>query len=134
MNMKFSEIELPSNRKFGIFFTFVFAVAAVYFYNSDIMTWACLFSATSLIFLVITLMKDELLLPFNKLWMRFGLLLGIIVSPIVLGIIFFGLFMPIATIMRVSGRDELKLKFSGKASHWISRSEPIKSDSFKNQF
>ena len=125
MNMKFSEIELPSNRKFGIFFTFVFAVAAVYFYNSDIMTWAYLFSATSLIFLVITLVKDELLLPFNKLWMRFGLLLGII---------FFGLFMPIATIMRVSGRDELKLKFSEKASHWISRSEPIKSDSFKNQF
>ena len=134
MNMKFSEIELPSNRKFGIFFTFVFAVVAVYFYNSDIMTWAYLFSATSLIFLVFTLVKDELLLPFNKLWMRFGLLLGIIVSPIVLGIIFFGLFMPIATIMRVSGRDELKLKFSRKASHWISRSEPIKSDSFKNQF
>ena len=132
--MKFSEIELPSNRKFGIFFTFVFALAAAYFYNSDIMTWAYLFSATSLIFLVITLVKDELLLPLNKLWMRFGLLLGIIVSPIVLGVIFFGLFTPIAMLMRLSGRDELKLKFSRKASHWISRSEPIKSGSFKNQF
>ena len=132
--MKFSEIELPSNRKFGIFFTFVFAVAAAYFYNSDIMTWAYLFSATSLIFLVITLVKDGLLLPLNKLWMRFGLLLGIIVSPIVLGVIFFGLFTPIAMLMRLSGRDELKLKFSRKASHWISRSEPIKSGSFKNQF
>ncbi len=134
MNMKFSEIELPSNRKFGIFFTFVFALAAAYFYNSDIMTWAYLFSATSLIFLVITVVKDELLLPLNKLWMRFGLLLGIIVSPIVLGVIFFGLFTPIAMLMRLSGRDELKLKFSRKASHWISRSEPIKSGSFKNQF
>tara|TARA_B100001769_G_C21955611_1_gene514344 strand:+ start:287 stop:685 length:399 start_codon:yes stop_codon:yes gene_type:complete len=132
--MKFSEIELPSNRKFGIFFTFVFALAAAYFYNSDIMTWAYLFSATSLIFLVITVVKDELLLPLNKLWMRFGLLLGIIVSPIVLGVIFFGLFTPIAMLMRLSGRDELKLKFSRKASHWISRSEPIKSGSFKNQF
>ena len=132
--MKFSEIELPSNRKFGIFFTFVFAVAAAYFYNSDIMTWAYLFSVTSLIFLVITLIKDELLLPLNKLWMRFGLLPGIIVSPIVLGVIFFGLFTPIATLMRLIGRDELKLKFSRKASHWISRSEPIKSESFKNQF
>ena len=132
--MKFSEIELPSNRKFGIFFTFVFALAAAYFYNSDIMTWAYLFSATSLIFLVITLVKDELLLPLNKLWMRFGLLLGIIVSPIVLGVIFFGLFTPIATLMRLIRRDELKLKFSKKASHWISRSEPIKSESFKNQF
>ena len=132
--MKFSEIELPSNRKFGIFFTFVFAVAAAYFYNSDIMTWAYLFSATSLIFLFITLVKDELLLPLNKLWMRFGLLLGIIVSPIVLGVIFFGLFTPIATLMRLIGRDELKLKLSRKASHWIPRSEPIKSESFKNQF
>ena len=132
--MKFSEIELPSNRKFGIFFTFVFAVAAVYFYNSDILTWAYLFSATSLIFLVITLVKSDAFLPLNKLWMRFGLLLGMIVSPIVLGIIFFGLFTPIAILMRLSGRDELRLKFTQKASHWISRNEPIKSDSFKHQF
>ena len=134
MNMKFSEIELPSNRTFGIFFTLVFAFAAAYFYNSDIITWAYIFCATSVIFLVITLVKDELLLPFNKLWMHFGLLLGIIISPIVLGVIFFGLFTPIATLMRLIRRDELKLKFSKKASHWISRSEPIKSESFKNQF
>ena len=134
MNMKFSEIELPSNRTFGIFFTLVFAFAAAYFYNSDIITWAYIFCATSVIFLVITLVKDELLLPFNKLWMHFGLLLGIIISPIVLGVIFFGLFTPIATLLRLWGRDELKLKLSRKASHWISRSEPIKSDSFNNQF
>ena len=132
--MKFSEIELPSNRKFGIFFTFVFAVAAAYFYSSDIVTWVYIFSATSVVFLSITLIKDKLLLPLNKLWMRFGLMLGMIVSPIVLGVIFFGLFTPIATLMRLSGRDELKLKLSRKASHWISRSEPIKSKSFKNQF
>ena len=134
MNMKFSEIELPSNRTFGIFFTLVFAFAAAYFYNSDIITWAYIFCATSVIFLVITLVKDELLLPCNKLWMHFGLLLGIIISPIVLGVIFFGLFTPIATLLRLWGRDELKLKLSRKASHWISRSEPIKSDSFNNQF
>ena len=132
--MKFSDIELPSNRKFGFFFTFVFAVTAAYFYNSTNMTWAYIFGAASLIFLVVTLVKDEILLPLNKLWMWFGLLLGIIVSPIVLGIIFFGLFTPIAFVMRLSGRDELRLKFSNKASHWISRSEPIKSESFKNQF
>tara|TARA_Y100000766_G_scaffold50727_1_gene40790 strand:+ start:315 stop:713 length:399 start_codon:yes stop_codon:yes gene_type:complete len=132
--MKFSEIELPSNRTFGIFFTLVFSFAAAYFYNSDIITWAYIFCAISVIFLVITLVKDELLLPFNKLWMHFGLLLGIIISPIVLGVIFFGLFTPIATLLRFWGRDELKLKLSRKASHWISRSEPIKSDSFNNQF
>ena len=132
--MKFSEIELPSNRKFGLFFTFVFAVVAAYFYYSTNVSWAYVFISTALIFLLITLIKSEALLPLNKLWMRFGLLLGMIVSPIVLGIIFFGLFTPIAILMRLSGRDELRLKLTLKASHWISRGDPIKSESFKRQF
>ena len=132
--MKFSEIELPSNRKFGFFFTCVFAVAAAYFFNSPNITLAYSLIAASLLFLVITLVKNDILLPLNKLWMRFGILLSMIVSPIVLGIIFFGLFTPIAMLMRLSGRDELRLKFAQKASHWISRGEPIKSESFKHQF
>ena len=132
--MKFSEIELPSNKKFGFFFTFIFAAAAAYFYNSENMTWSFVFVAVSFIFLVITMIRDALLLPLNKLWMRFGFLLGMIISPLVLGVIFFGLFTPIATLMRLSGRDELRLKLSNKPSHWISRSEPVKSESFKNQF
>ena len=132
--MKFTEIELPSNRKFGLFFTFVFAVAATYFYYSANVNWAYVFIAAALIFLLVTLIKSDVLLPLNKLWMRFGLLLGMIVSPIVLGVIFFGLFTPIAMLMRRSGRDELRLKFTQKTSHWISREEPIKSESFKQQF
>ena len=132
--MKLSEIELPSNRKFGFFFTFLFAVVAAYFYYSANVSWAYVFIATASIFLLITLIKSDALLPLNKLWMRFGLLLGRIVSPIILGIIFFGLFTPIAILMRLSGRDELRLKYAQKASHWISRGEPIKSESFKQQF
>ena len=132
--MKFSEIELPSNRKFGFFFTFVFAVAAAYFYYSANVSWAYVFSVAAMIFLLLTLIKSDALLPLNKLWMRFGLLLGMMVSPIVIGIIFFGLFTPIAILMRLSGRDELRLKFAQKASHWISRGELIKSESFKHQF
>ena len=132
--MKFTEIELPSNQKFGFFFTFVFAVTAAYFYHSADVSWAFVFIVTTLIFLLITLIKSDALLPLNKLWMRFGLLLGMIVSPIVLGIIFFGLFTPIAILMRLSGRDELRLKSTHKASHWISRSELIKPESFKDQF
>ena len=132
--MKFSEIELPSNRKFGFFFTFVFAVAAVYFYYSANVSWAFVFIVAASIFILITLIKSDALLPINKLWMRFGFLLGMIVSPIVLGVIFFGLFTPIAMLMRLSGRDELRLKYAQKASHWISRGEPIKSESFKRQF
>ncbi|MDB4078586.1 SxtJ family membrane protein [Amylibacter sp.] len=132
--MKFSEVELPSNRKFGFFFTFVFALAATYFYYSANVTWTYVFIAATLAFLIVTLVKSDALLPLNKLWMRFGLLLGMIVSPIVLGIIFFGLFTPIAMLMRLSGRDELRLKYAQKVTHWISRSEPIKSESFKYQF
>ena len=132
--MKFSVIELPSNRKFGFFFTFVFAVAAVYFYYTANVSWAYAFIAAASIFLLVTRLKSDALLPLNKLWMRLGLLLGLIVSPIVLGIIFFGLVTPIAMLMRLSGRDELRLKFNQKASHWISRGEPTKSESFKHQF
>ena len=132
--MNISEIELPSNRKFGFFFTFVFAMLAAYFHYSANLSWAYVFVATALIFLLVTLIKSDALLPLNKLWMRFGFLLGMIVSPVVLGIIFFGLFTPIAMLMRLSGRDELRLNFTKKASHWISRGELIKSESFKLQF
>ena len=112
--MKFSEIELPSNNRFGFFFTFVFAVASSYLYNATSALWAYTFGFVSLSFLTISMVKAEILLRLNKLWMQLGHLIGIMVSPIVLGIIFFGLFTPIALFMRLSGRDELWLKFLKK--------------------
>ena len=132
--MRITDIELPSNQKFGTFFTCVFALVAIYFYYAANLTWTYMFIAVALLLLLVTLIKSDALLPLNKLWMRFGLLLGMIVSPIVLGIIFFGLFTPVAIVMRLSGRDELRLKFSQKVSHWILRGEPIKSESFNHQF
>ena len=132
--MNFSEIELPSNRKFGFFFTFIFTTLAVYFYYLASITWTYIFITLASIFLLVTLIKSDALLPLNKVWMYFGLLIGMVISPIVLGIIFFGLFAPTATLMRLSGRDELRLKFAQKKSHWMSRGEPIKSGSFKQQF
>jgi hypothetical protein len=132
--MKFSEVELPSNKKFGFFFVFIFGVATLYFYVNASMSLVYSMAFASAVFLVVTIVKSDALLPLNKLWMRFGLLLGMIVSPIVLGLIFFGMFTPIAVLMRMSGRDELRLKFNKKASHWISRSTLIQSSSFKYQF
>ena len=132
--MKFSDIELPSNKKFGFFFTFVFAILAFYFLFIDSILWAQALAILAAFFLLITVIIPQVLLPLNKLWMRLGLLLGMIVSPIVLGIIFFGLVTPYGVVMGMFGRDELRLKFTKKSSHWISRSESIKSDSFKNQF
>jgi len=132
--MNFAKVKLPSNKKFGFFFTLVFALTAVIFFFKDSNIWAYILTVASVILLIITIIKAEALLPLNKLWLRFGLLLGMIVSPIVLGIIFFGLFTPIAFLMRICGRDELRLKFKDKTSHWISRKELIQSDSFKQQF
>lgn len=132
--MKFAAVELPSNKKFGFFITLVFAFISAYFYFISSLIWVSLFATAAVIFLVITIVNADYLLPLNKLWMRFGLVLGMIISPIVLGVIFFGLFTPIAFLMRISGRDELRLKFKNKTSHWISRSEPLQADSFKNQF
>ena len=132
--MKGSDLKLPSNKKFGFFFTFVFALATVYFYNASTVSWTFIFAAASLIFLFFTLVKADILLPLNKLWMRFGLLLSMLVSPIVLGVIFFGLFTPIAFVMRIFGQDELGLKINKKSSYWILHSEPINPVSFRNQF
>jgi len=85
-------------------------------------------------FLVITIINAKILLPLNKLWMKFGILLGMIVSPIIMGIIYFGIFTPIAIIMRLAGRDELRLRLKKQKTHWINRKILNKVDSFKNQF
>ena len=133
--MKFSEIILPSNRKFGFFFMSVFIVLGGYFLIGSSTNAALACFVAGALFLTITLFKAELLLPLNKLWMGLGMLLGIIVSPIVLGIIYFILFSPIAIGMRLFGRDELRLKFKTCTSYWTPKL-PIgcSSDTFKNQF
>ena len=133
--MTLSDIELPSNRKFGLFFTAVFAIAVGYFFYEGASGLAWVFFALAIVFFVVTLTKSELLLPLNKCWMRFGLLLGMIVSPIVMGVIFFALFTPIGFLMRLFGRDELRLKPKSHASYWKVRN-PIRPsvDSFKHQF
>tara|TARA_B100000767_G_C19743329_1_gene527250 strand:+ start:484 stop:876 length:393 start_codon:yes stop_codon:yes gene_type:complete len=130
--MDLSKIKLPSNKKFGYFFTSIFAIMSTHFFISSILSWAILFAFTGVMLFVITFLKADLLLPLNKLWMHFGLLLGKIISPLVLGMIFFLIFTPIAFLMLLCRRDELRLKFKNKTSHWILRSE--QKGSFKNQF
>jgi hypothetical protein len=132
--MNLDDIELPSNRKFGYFFSVVFGVAAMYFFAIDSLIWSAVFGVLAVLFVLITVAKADLLLPLNKLWMRFGLLLGMIISPIVLGLIFFALFTPIAIMMRLFGRDELRLKVKEQRSHWLQRKTEINSESFLNQF
>jgi hypothetical protein len=132
--MNFNQVKLPSNRKFGFFFTAVFLIASFYSYyvNSELIFYTL--STIGGIFLIVTIINADTLLPLNKLWMKFGILLGMIISPIIMGIIFFGIFTPIAILMRLTGRDELRLRFIRKKSHWIHRKKIKEFDTFKKQF
>lgn len=132
--MKLPETELPSNKKFGNFFTVVFIIIASYFYFNKSLNLTFIFGVVAAVLILVTILKDDLLLPLNRLWMRFGLLIGMIISPIVLGLIFFTFFSPVAIFMRILGRDELHLKYKKKSSYWILRDDSIHSDSFKRQF
>ncbi len=133
--MKFPEVELPSNRKFGIFFSVVFIIVAAifYFYFLD-HSVAFVLLIFALVTFIITYLNPNILLPLNKLWMRFGLLLGMIISPIIMGVIFFGLFTPYSIVIRIMGRDELHLKRDSKKSHWIDRCQNSPQTDFKKQF
>ena len=131
---KLSEIELPSNKKFGYFFTLIFLIIAGYFFLNKSLNLAYVFAIISITLFLITIVKADLLLYPNKLWIQFGLLLGMVISPIVLGVLFFVLFTPTAIIMKLYGRDELRIKFKKSTSYWIVRENQINSDSFSNQF
>jgi hypothetical protein len=129
-------ILLPSNRKFGYFFSVIFLVSALYFSLIDFFGLAIVFFLLFAVFLVLSYYYPNSLSKLNNYWYVLGLWIGKIVSPIVLGTIFFVLISPIAIILRWSGRDELKLKhftFKG-SSYWIDRVESIDKNSFKDQF
>ena len=132
--MKFSNIKLPSNKKFGYFFSAIFFIATGYFLYKEYQTIGYIFAIISVLFITTTLIKADLLRPLNKLWMHFGLLLGKIISPIILGIIFFGLFTPYGIVMRLLGRDELSLRIQKNKSNWILRSKSTEQINFKQQF
>ncbi len=133
--MNFSSIELPSNRKFGVFFAGIFSLTSGYFFYQNAVSIAWVSAGLAFMFLFLAFIRPELLLPLNKLWMGLGFLLGMIVSPIVLGAIFFLIFTPIGLLMRLVGRDELRLKPIISSSYWKVRNpKGPTADSFKNQF
>tara|TARA_X000000368_G_scaffold373729_1_gene324957 strand:+ start:177 stop:578 length:402 start_codon:yes stop_codon:yes gene_type:complete len=133
MNLK--NIELPSNKKFGYFFCFIFLIIFVYLNFIKMFIAALVCGLISFVFLLLAKFKPYILYPLNKLWMKFGLLLGMVISPIIMGIIFFGIFSPIGIIMRLFKRDELSMIGNNKLSHWkIRKVSQIKSDLFKQQF
>ena len=125
------DIKISSNRSFGIVFFVVFLLIALYplIHNEEIRIWSLIISS---IFLILGLINSRILNPLNKLWFKFGILLGKIVSPIIMGIIFFLVVTPIGFIMRILGKDLLNLKFNRNKSYWIEKTGP--KSKMKNQF
>lgn len=119
-----SAIQLPSNRSFGSLFVGVFALLGAFSWWRGGALWPWL-AALSALTLIVTAAAPAMLTPLNRAWMKLAELLHRVVSPIVLGLIFFGIFAPVGFVMRLAGRDALKRRFEAQAgSYWIDRQPP----------
>ena len=125
------DVKISSNRSFGIVFFVVFLLVALYplIHAEEIRLWSLIIS---IIFLILGLLNSKILGPLNKIWFKFGILLGKIVSPLIMGIIFFLVVTPIGLIMRLLGKDLINLKYNNNKSYWIEKNDP--KSKMKNQF
>tara|TARA_B110000971_G_C19936708_1_gene466712 strand:- start:719 stop:1117 length:399 start_codon:yes stop_codon:yes gene_type:complete len=124
-------IKIGSNKSFGIVFFVFFLLVGIFplLSNENIRTWSIILS---IVFLILGLLSSSILSPLNKIWFKFGILLGNIVSPVVLGIVFFIIVTPTSLIMKILGKDILGLKKSIKKTYWIEKIET--KSKMKNQF
>lgn len=129
--MEKENIKIGSNKSFGIVFFVFFLLVGIFplLSNENIRTWSIILS---IVFLILGLLSSSILSPLNKIWFKFGILLGNIVSPVVLGIVFFIIVTPTSLIMKILGKDILGLKKSIKKTYWIEKIET--KSKMKNQF
>ena len=129
--MKKNNIKIGSNKSFGLVFFIFFLIVSFYplVNGEEIRKWALVFS---IIFLVLGLTNSKILNPLNKLWFYFGIFLGKIMSPVIMGIIFFLVVTPIGLLMRLFRKDILNLKFNNKTTYWIEKNGP--KSKMRNQF
>ena len=126
-----TEVNKSSNKSFGIVFSIVFLLIAIYpiLHDGNIRFWSII---VSIIFLILGLLNSKILSPLNYAWFKFGIFLGKFISPLVMGVIFFLVVTPTGLIMRILGKDILKLKYSNKKSYWLQKSN--QKNTMKNQF
>ena len=125
------DVKISSNRSFGIVFFVVFLLIALYpfTYGGELRIWSIIIS---IIFLILGFLNSKILAPLNKIWFKFGIFLGKLISPLIMGIIFFLVVTPIGLITRLLGKDLLNLKYNKNKSYWIEKSGP--KSKMKNQF
>ena len=129
--MKNSKIKISSNKSFGIVFFTVFLIIAIWplLNGYEIRSWSLIIS---IVFLLLGILNSKILTPLNKIWFKIGILLGNVISPIVMSIIFFLVVTPTSFIMKILGKDLLNLKKNTKNSYWIKKQN--QNSSMKNQF
>ncbi len=130
--MKKVPVKISSNRSFGFLFFVVFFAISFWplISQGDLRLWAFILS---LVFLVLGVLNSRFLTPLNKLWFKFGILLGSIVSPIVMGAVFFIIVTPMGLIMRFLGKDLLRInKNRNISTYWINRDK--QKNTMKKQF
>ena len=129
--MKNSKIKIGSNKSFGIVFFTVFLIIAIWplLNGYEIRYWSLIIS---IIFLFLGILNSKILTPLNKIWFKIGILLGNVISPIVMSIIFFLVVTPTSLIMKLFGKDILGIKKNRSKSYWIEKSGP--KSKMKNQF
>ena len=129
--MKNSKIKISSNKSFGIVFFTVFLIIAIWplLNGNDIRYWSLIIS---IVFLILGILDSKILTPLNKTWFKIGILLGNVISPIIMSIIFFLVVTPTSFIMKILGKDLLNLKKNTKNSYWITKQN--KNSRMKNQF
>ncbi len=126
------DITQGTEKSFGIIFSIIFLIVSLYpLINSEgLRIWALV---VSIIFFLLAFLAPKILVLPNKLWFKFGILLGSIIAPIVMAFVYFVTVLPTGLIMRLLGKDLLKQKLDKNAkSYWVKRSEPM--GSMKNQF
>jgi hypothetical protein len=130
-----SNVNIPSNKSFGVFLSVIFLIFSLLSYFNDLSSYYLLFFFLSLIILFITIIFPKVLGPFNFIWMKFGIYLGKIMNPIILSFIYFFIISPLAIILNLLGRDELRLKPKKVATYWVIRKEKnIDKNFFEDQF
>ena len=127
-----SNIKISSNRNFGLVFFFIFLVVSIWpiTHNESPRIWSAIIS---LAFLILVLTRSILLTPLNRLWTKFGIILGSIIAPIVMGVVFFLVITPIGLVMKIIGKDLLSIKYDKKKeTYWVKRDKPT--STMKQQF
>ena len=129
--MKHKDIKIGSNKSFGIVFFVVFLLIGLWpiLNENEIRIWPVIIS---FIFLILGLFNSKVLTPLNKLWFRFGILLGNFIAPIVMGIVFFLVVSPTGLLMKLLKKDLINLKKNNEKTYWVEKKEIT--SSMKNQF